>query len=137
MSSIGAVLAVSVWSRPAQVLAIVAVAVCLTLVVLSLARRGQLSMRYTLGWIFVAVCISIGGLFGGLVKPIADALGVHPSVLVVGVAATGFLAITVQLSISVSGLTEANRALAESVAILRARVERLESDRDSEEADRC
>ena len=95
-------------------------------------------MRYALGWIFVAVCIAIGDLFGGLVTPVADVLDIHSTVLIVGVAAGGFLALTVQLSISVSGLTETNRALAESIAILQARIEALETKRvDGNEVGEC
>lgn len=124
----GVMLAADLFSRPVHVLSILAVSISLSIVILALARRGQLSMRYTLGWIFVAICISIGGLFSGLVKPIADALGVGSAVLVVGVAASGLLAITVQLSISVSGLIEANRTLAESIAILRERLDTEEFD---------
>ena len=127
-----AMVGVSVWSRPAQVLAILAVSVCLTLVVLAMARRGRLSMRYTIGWIFVAFCVAIGGLFGGLVEPLANALDVDSAVLVAGVAATGLLALVVQLSISVSGLAETNRTLAESVALLQERLEAIEAARSDD-----
>lgn len=131
-------IAVSVWSRPVQVLAVVVVSISLVVVALLLARRSLMSMRYALGWIFVAVCIAIGGLFGGLVTPVADVLDIHSTVLIVGVAAGGFLALTVQLSISVSGLTETNRALAESIAILQARIEALETKRvDGNEVGEC
>ena len=121
-----------------QVLAVVVVSISLVVVALLLARRSLMSMRYALGWIFVAVCIAIGDLFGGLVTPVADVLDIHSTVLIVGVAAGGFLALTVQLSISVSGLTETNRALAESIAILQARIEALETKRvDGNEVGEC
>ncbi|WP_373071029.1 DUF2304 domain-containing protein [Gemmatimonas sp.] len=119
----------SVWSRPGQIIVISIVSVCLSLIVLSMARRSQLSMRYTLGWIFVAICVAIGGLFGGLVEPFANALDVDSAVLVAGVTATGLLAIAVQLSISVSGLIEISRTLAESLALLQERLEALEAER--------
>jgi hypothetical protein len=98
------------------------------LLILLIARRGILSMRYTLGWFFVATCVVLGGLFGGLVSNIGDALNVDPAAVVLTGIMVGFLGITVQLSISVSGLTEAIRTLAESNAILEERVRRLEPE---------
>ena len=89
--------------------------------IIVIARRGVLSMRYTLGWLFVAACVVLGGLFGGVVEVIADALHVQPVEVVVAAAMAGLLGITVQLSISVSGLTEAVRTLTEANALLEAR----------------
>jgi hypothetical protein len=96
------------------------------LLILHLARLGRLSIRYTLGWLFVAGCVIVGGVFGAVVDPIARALGVNPTSVVLAAAMTGLLAITVQLSISASGLTELVRTLAESHAILEERVHRLD-----------
>jgi len=94
--------------------------------VLLIARRGILSMRYTLGWLFVAGCVIVGGLFSSLVKPLASAIDVDPVAVVLAGAMAGLLGITVQLSITVSGLTEVVRTLAESHAILEERVRRLD-----------
>ena len=96
--------------------------------IILIARRGILSMRYTLGWLFVAGVVIVGGVVSGLVEPVADALGVDPATLIVGCATVGLLGITVQLSITVSGLTELARTLAESHALLEERVHRLEPD---------
>jgi hypothetical protein len=95
--------------------------------ILLIARRGILSMRYTIGWLFVAACVAVGGLLGWLIDPLADALDVEPVMIVVAVAMMALLAITVQLSISVSGLTEASRTLAQSNALLEQRVHELEA----------
>jgi hypothetical protein len=100
-------------------------------VIILIARRGILSMRYTIGWLFVAACVAAGGLLGWLVDPIADALDVEPVAIVVAVAMMALLAITVQLSISVSGLTEASRTLAQSNALLEQRVHDLEARQSS------
>ena len=88
------------------------------LIVILIARRGILSMRYTLGWLFIAGCVVLGGVFGGLIGRIARGLGLNPYGLVTSIAGVSLLAITLQLSITVSGLTERVRTLAESCAIL-------------------
>jgi hypothetical protein len=103
--------------------------------ILLIARRGILSMRYTIGWLFVAACVAVGGLLGWLIDPIADALDVEPVAIVVAVAVMALLAITVQLSISVSGLTEASRTLAQSIALLEQRVRDLEAQKASTTTD--
>jgi hypothetical protein len=92
-------------------------------------------MRYTIGWLFVAACLALGGLLGWLVEPIADFLGIEPIAIVVAVAMIALLAITVQLSISVSGLTAAARTLAQSSALLEQRVRELETSDSATEPD--
>ena len=101
-------------------------AFCATIFLIS--RSGRLTMRYTIGWMFVGVCIMIGGLLTGLVEPIAKFIGVSPNALVITVAAVALLALTVQLSITVSGLLEQTRTLAEGSALLEQRIERLRSE---------
>lgn len=96
-------------------------------VILLMARRGIMSMRYTLGWFFVAGCLIIGGALGRFANPLARALGVEPISVILAIGMTALLAITVQLSISASGLTELVRTLAESQAILEERMERYEA----------
>lgn len=103
--------------------------------VLLIARRGVLSMRYTIGWLFVAACLALGGLLSWLAEPIADFLDVEPIAIVVAVAMIALLAITVQLSISVSGLTAAARTLAQSNALLEQRVRELETSDSTPEPD--
>lgn len=108
----------------AQISLLVAVGTAFALLIVLLARRGLLSMRYTLGWLFVAACILIGGLLYGLIGPIATWFGVSAAQLVLGSISLALLGLTVQLSITVSGLTEQVRILAESAALLRERIER-------------
>jgi hypothetical protein len=111
------------------VLAVSVLAFSLTLAVLSVAllRRGDLTMRYALGWIFVATCVFLGGVFGELVEPIASALSLSPREFAMTAAGCALLAIGVQLSITVSGLIGQDRELAESIALLHARIELIES----------
>lgn len=114
-------------SPASQILLVSGAGLCLAVMVLVIARRGILSMRYTLGWLFVAICLVVAGLFGGVVDNIAEAIDVEPVAVVFTAIMLGFLGIAVQLSISVSGLTETVRTLAEANAILEQRVASLET----------
>ena len=96
--------------------------VVLALVVLLISRRGHLSMRYTLGWFLVAGFLVLGGVFGPFVDVLARTFHVEPVTVMLTAVLAGFLVICVQLSISVSGLTEAVRTLAEANALLEERV---------------
>jgi hypothetical protein len=100
--------------------------VFLACAVVLLARRGRLSMRYTLGWLFVAFSMIVGGIFGTVVDDIAAALDVEPVTVMLTAVVVGALSLAVQLSISVSGLIESIRTLAESNAILEARLRAAE-----------
>ncbi len=104
----------------------VSLGLVLAVAVVLIARRGLLSMRYTIGWLFVALCVVAAGLVGRLIKPVASALDLDPSLLLLGLASFALLFLTVQLSISVSRLGEQVRTLAEAHAILRERLERLD-----------
>jgi hypothetical protein len=101
-----------------QIAAAVAGGAVFGAIIVVIARRGKLSMRYTLGWLFIAGCITLSGLLGGLFDRIASTIGIDTPALIVAVAALALLGITVQLSITVSGLTENVRTLAETCAIL-------------------
>jgi hypothetical protein len=103
-------------------------------VIAMVARRGHLTMRYTLGWFFVGLCIMIGGISSGLVGPLASYLSISPDTLVLALAAIALLALTVQLSISVSGLLEQCRTLAEGQALLEERVRQLSGETDAKPA---
>jgi len=85
-------------------------------VVVRLSRRGQLSFRYTVGWIGVASFGILAGLFVPIAEPIANTLGLSTAALI-GLSALVFItAIAVQLSISISGLQKQIRTLVEEVA---------------------
>lgn len=86
------------------------------LVVIRLARRGQLSFRYSVGWLVVASTGILAGVFVPLVEPIAKGLGLSAAALI-GLAALIFITvIAIQLSISISGLQRQVQVLAEQIA---------------------
>ena len=91
-----------------------------------LARFQFLTLRYTLGWFLVAISIAAAGAITGLAEPIAEALDIKANELLLGISLTVLLLITVQLSITVSGLTRMLRTVTESLALSEERVRRLE-----------
>lgn len=94
------------------------VGLLVVIVVVRLSRRGQLSFRYTIGWIGVASFGILAGLFVPVVEPVAKALSLSAAALI-GLGALVFItAIAIQLSISISGLQRQVQSLTEEVARL-------------------
>jgi hypothetical protein len=100
------------------------------LVVFELSRRGLLSLRYALGWMGVSVLLVVAGFILGLVGGLSDSLPFTPTGLLAAVGLAFVLMITLQLSISLSGLQEAIRQLSEANALLEERVHRLEHEKE-------
>ena len=86
--------------------------------VIRLSRRHLLSFRYTVGWITVASVGILSGLVIPLAQPIATLLGLSPAALLAIIALGVFVVISIQLSISISGLQQQIRALTEELAQL-------------------
>jgi hypothetical protein len=101
-----------------QTITIATIAVCFGLLVISLARRGLLSFRYTIGWLALLSIALLAGLLTFVAGPVASALGTTEGVIVSAAAVLVLLLICIQLSISVSGLQKQIRSLAEHLAIL-------------------
>lgn len=100
----------------ATIAAVIGLALVVTVVRLS--RRGQLSFRYTVGWIAVASIGILGGLLAPLAEPVAEALGLSAAALLALVALVFFVLIAIQHSISISGLQKQNQILIEELARL-------------------
>ena len=84
-----------------------------------LARIGRLSFRYTVGWLSLSMLGLLSGLFIPIVQPIAGFLKLTPAALLALLAVVLLVSICIQLSISISGLQEQLRSMAEKVALLR------------------
>ena len=104
-----------------QALIIAAGGLLLGAVVVLLARRQLLSLRYAVGWLLIALAALVGAALSPVIKPLSARLGMSPTGLLLALASAVLLAITVQLSISVSGLRAQIRELAEAHALLEAR----------------
>jgi hypothetical protein len=90
-----------------------------------LGRSQRLSFRYTVGWMILGALGVLAGLLVPVAEPIAKQLQVAPSALL-GVGAVILLVVLcVQLSISISGLQEQVRRIAEETAFLRQEIEEV------------
>lgn len=104
---------------------VIAAIVCFAylLVIYRLAKRQQLTFRYAVGWLTL---FGIGVLATALLPVtvwLAEQLRVTPSALIAVGGLVMLLIICIQLSISISGLQEQVRTLAERIAELESRSE--------------
>src|SRR3954463_13737698 len=91
-------------------------------VIVWLVRHRLLTTRYALGGLVIALVVVLSGGFSGLVSEGGDLAGMTPTGVLLGIATVVLVAIAIQLSISVSGLQAQVRDLAESNALLEARL---------------
>ena len=99
------------------------------LVVHRLGRNQSLSFRYTVGWMSLGGLGVIAGIILPVTAPLADRVNLSPAALL-GIGAVILLVVLcVQLSISISGMQEQIRKLAEEAAYLR---EELDDVRNGE-----
>jgi GT2 family glycosyltransferase len=106
-----------------QALILAASGVLLVVVIVALVRRRLITTRYALGWIVIALFVVLGAAFTNAVSSVGDISGMTPTAVFLAVATVVLLAITLQLSISVSGLQAHVRDVAEAQALLEARSE--------------
>lgn len=89
-----------------------------------LMRRGQLKERYATWWIILGFSVIIVLVFPPILPWATALLGFEvASNLIFFVAILLFLLISVQFSVELSRLEDANRRLAEEIAILRTEIE--------------
>jgi hypothetical protein len=111
-----------------QALIIGAGGVFFSSIVVALARRRLISFRYTLGWMTLSFIGVLGAVLSPLVAPVAEALGMSPTGALLAGATAVLLVIALQLSVSVSGLQEQVRDVAEAHALLARRLQELEEE---------
>ena len=92
-----------------------------------LGRKGRLSFRYAVGWMSLGALGVIAGALIPLAEPLADYFKVTPGALLAIAAVILLLVLCVQLSISISGLQEQVRSLAEESSFLREELDALRS----------
>ena len=103
-------------------------------VVLELVRRKHLMERYAILWLFSGVALLVLALWGGLLEQVAEVLGVAYPPNALFLIAFGFvLFLLLHFSLAVSRLSDQSKVLAQRLALLEERVERVESpDRERE-----
>ena len=84
-----------------------------------LGKRGKLSFRYTIGWMLLGCVGVVSGVLIPVAGSITDIVPLSPSAFVAAVGVMILTVIAVQLSISISGMQEQLRCLAEEVAFLK------------------
>ena len=100
-----------------QELLIAGAGIVLIAIILGIARRRLLTVRYTVGWVLLAVVIIIMALLTPLIEPITDWFGMTPTGLLLLIASGTLLLICIQLSITASGLTAQQRDLTEAIVV--------------------
>jgi hypothetical protein len=103
------------------------------IVVFFLSRRGLLSLRYALGWMFVSILLLVAAVVIVLIGGISHSLPVTPTGLLASMGLAFLLLLSLQLSISLSGHQEAIRELSEANALLAERLKRIEVQVRTEE----
>ncbi len=89
----------------------------LVALVILVARRQLVTVRYALGWIFIGLLVIIGSLFAGLVPGLGEIAGMTPTAVLLVGAVVVLVGIAIQLSISVSGLQRQLRDVIEREAL--------------------
>jgi hypothetical protein len=106
-------------AKTVQTLVAAVVSLIFVLAVYRLGRKGKLSFRYTVGWMILGALGVVAGIILPLAEPVAEKLYLSPAAFL-GVGAVILLVtLCIQLSISISGLQEQVRTLAEEAAFLR------------------
>jgi hypothetical protein len=95
-----------------------------------LARRGRLSFRYTVGWLVVFTLSLLSAPVLPIMELVSRNLHLAPASVFAVAALALLVVISVQLSISISGLQEQVRQLNEDLAFLR--LQNQESSRNGE-----
>lgn len=94
-----------------------------------LGRSQKLSFRYAVGWLLLGALGVVAGLLAPLAEPVADYLSISPAALLAIGGMVLLLVLCVQLSISISGLQEQVRTLAEECAFLRSEIDDMRKEK--------
>ncbi|MFN8024086.1 MAG: DUF2304 domain-containing protein [Acidimicrobiales bacterium] len=98
----------------------------ITSIILRLARRRLLSTRYAVGWLVIGGLVAVAAVLMPFVGRLGRLANMTPTAVLLTMSSVLLLAISVQLSISVSQLQERLRTTAEAHALLAQRVAELE-----------
>jgi hypothetical protein len=111
--------------RLLNVLAVFSLA--LILAVLSSVRRAHIRVEYSVSWLVAALALLGLSRSAGTLRWIGDVLGVaNPPLALLMVSGSIFIVVLFRLSLRISGLKDANIALAQRIAILEYRLETID-----------
>lgn len=115
--------------QPSHRIAIMILSVILFGLVLELVRRDYLKERYALLWLGTSAVGLVFGIVPGLIGLLARILHFQMVTMLFFVSFLYGLGIVLSFSVIISKLSERNRRLAQDVALLGNRLERLEESR--------
>ncbi len=102
-----------------KILAIVGSGTVLFLVI-ELIRRGRLKERYSLLWLLASAVLLVLSSSRGILEYISSMMGIfYPPSFLFLLAFLFLLLITLHFSVTISGLAEKNKRLAQELALLR------------------
>ena len=106
--------------------------ILLILIVLELIRGRRLKERYALLWLATGVVLLVLSAWRGGLNTIAGWLGVsgYPPAILFAAAIMFVIAVLLHYSTVLSKLTDDNVLLAQEIALLRARLDAFEQERD-------
>lgn len=108
-------------------LALFVLSLVLMATVLELVRRNWLKEKYSLLWIFAALCGVFIGIFPGLIEIVSGWLHFQFVTLAYVVSFLFLLGMALAFSVMISKLSERTRKLAQEVALLEHRLRSLEN----------
>ena len=114
-----------------QTVLAVIVSLIFVLVVHRLGRNHTISFRYTVGWMLLGVLGVLAGILLPITAPFANQINLSPAAMLGLGAVLLLVVLCVQLSISISGMQEQIRRLAEEAAYLRHELDELSRKRQS------
>ncbi len=114
---------------------VIGIALCLLIGVHRLARKGLITFRYAVGWMGISLVLLAAVLISGTFESLANYFNVSTGVFISIAATVLLLGITVQLTISISGVQERTRRIVEELAQLRFDLERLNQQDREHDAD--
>ena len=103
--------------------------------VINLVRTKKLKEEYALLWLLMAASLVIAPLLIDLIDQISFAIGIdYPPALIIVIALVCFALIFFQISVTISRFSEQIKNLSQDLALMRRRVEQLESARGQDDA---
>jgi len=97
------------------------------LLVIRFSQKRLISFRYTVGWLVLTGLGIFASLLITVLTPMAEFFQISPTVFLIVIASSGSALLFLQLTVSISGTQRRVDSLAQENALLREKLERIES----------
>ena len=106
-------------------------AIIMILVIISIVKRGRISVKYSLVWLFSMLIILLAAIIPNFMQIIATLLGFQTmSNMIFCILIASLIFICISLTIIVSGQKEKTRLLIQEISILKSKISKLESNNE-------